>query len=177
MRRRYRRLTINLPHISNRSHYGNSTVRFLAASITSILGRWGAGAGVTSNAVSTTTGRLGRGRRTMFDVAVSLFALMPGSGTGIAPSPARRERLFAPGVVSSPWSTELRITSCKLPSLVASASFSACSGVTWRVTALTRCASLSFFGLSIFWPLARTLMFWRTIFEIFSSFPPVLADP
>src|SRR5687767_12890315 len=112
--------------------YGKSTFFFLEPSMTSTLGRAGAGGatGVTFAAVLDAEIR-GRGRRETVGVAGLLSLLpMPGSGTGMARSPERSVLLFAPGVVSSPWSTELRITSCSRPSLDARASFSACSGVT-----------------------------------------------
>src|SRR4029453_17107909 len=107
--------------------YGKSTVSFLAPLITSTVGR-ATGAGATATGFGATAAA-GRGALRRGELGAAFGAELdttPGSGTIIARSPRSKLFLLAPEVCSSAWSTELRITSWSLPSLEASASFSAC---------------------------------------------------
>src|SRR6185369_1668302 len=95
------------------SYCGKSWISFFAPLITSTVGRGGADGCVVfgAEAVSLTTGR-GAIRRGEVGAALGVeFELIPGSGVSMARSPLSRDRLFAPDVCSSAWSTELRITS------------------------------------------------------------------
>src|SRR3990172_9183120 len=89
------------------------------------------------------------------------------SGVGPPGRKAARTRAFvAPNVTTLSESMKFRRTSCMTPSLLASASFSASSGVKESVTVFTVIGLFSF--CSTIWPAASTGMFSSTILEIFS---------